>query len=90
MSRTSALLLALLALPGSLPAVAQSDYRNRPITMIVPFPGGGGADAVPRLTQDAMSEALGQPVVIETRPGAGGTLGATAVMRSASARRRRS
>ncbi len=63
-------------------AAAQSDYPNRPITMIVPFPGGGGADAVPRLTQEALAEALGQPVVIENRPGAGGTLGAVAVMRA--------
>ena len=93
MARRSSHLLALVAMLVSAPAAAQidqpkpdlakSDFPNRPITMIVPFPGGGGADAVPRLTQDAMAAALGQPIIIENRPGAGGTLGAVAVMRAA-------
>lgn len=59
------------------------DFPSRPITMIVPFPGGGGADAVPRVTLDAFSASLGQPVIIENRPGAGGTTGTNAVARAA-------
>ena len=86
MKRRGALLLALLLALVSRPASAQdatrSGYPNRSILMIVPFPGGGGADAVARVTQDAFAEGLGQPVVIENRPGAGGTLGSVGVIRA--------
>ncbi len=56
------------------PAAAQ-DYPNHPITMIVPYPAGGGVDAMGRIVGQKLSEALGQQVVIENRGGAGGMIG---------------
>jgi tripartite-type tricarboxylate transporter receptor subunit TctC len=56
------------------PAAAQ-DYPTRPITMIVPYPAGGGVDAMGRLVGQKLSVALGQQVVIENRGGAGGMIG---------------
>jgi len=65
---------ALLALSPS--AQAQSPaFPSRPITLLVPYPAGGGADALARALQPAMSKALGQPVVVENVSGAGGSLG---------------
>ncbi len=64
---------ALLALPAG--AFAQ-DYPNRPVKIIVPFPAGGTADAVPRVVADWLSRKWGQPVVIENRTGAAGNIGA--------------
>jgi tripartite-type tricarboxylate transporter receptor subunit TctC len=73
---------ALLLLSSGHSGWAQS-YPTRPITIIVPNPGGGGvSDLVPRLLSDDMSATLGQPIVIENRPGAGGTLGSASVARS--------
>jgi tripartite-type tricarboxylate transporter receptor subunit TctC len=60
------------------PAAAQS-YPTRPIKMIVPFPPGGPTDSIARLIGQHMEKSLGQTIVIENRPGAGGTLGANAV-----------
>jgi tripartite-type tricarboxylate transporter receptor subunit TctC len=59
-------------------ALAQT-YLDRPVTVIVPFPPGASTDAVARLTRDILARELGQPVVIDNRPGAGGTLGAAVV-----------
>src|SRR5271167_3362795 len=69
-------LCALIAayLCGLLAAAAE-DYPVRPITLIVPYPPGGGVDVMGRLTGQRLSEALGQQVVIENRPGAGGMIG---------------
>lgn len=63
-------------------ALAQETYPNRPITLIVPFPTGSGTDMSARLLAKDMAESLGQSVVVENRPGANGTLGAQAVLRS--------
>jgi tripartite-type tricarboxylate transporter receptor subunit TctC len=71
---------AAAALP--LPALAQA-YPNRPVRIVVGFPPGGSNDAVARMIQPAVAEALGQPVVVENRPGANATLGAEHVARSA-------
>ncbi len=67
--------LALLCLAGADPAKAQT-YPSRSITMVVAFPAGGFADSFARLLGSRLSERLGQTVVIENRPGAGGNLGA--------------
>jgi len=68
---TGALILACAA---AFPAAAQ-DYPARPITMIVPYPPGGGVDVMGRLIGQKLSVALGQQVVIENRGGAGGMIG---------------
>jgi tripartite-type tricarboxylate transporter receptor subunit TctC len=60
-------------------AAAGQDYPARPIRLIIPFAPGGLADAVPRLMQPALEQKLGQRLVIEHRPGAGGNVGAQAV-----------
>jgi tripartite-type tricarboxylate transporter receptor subunit TctC len=63
-------------------AVAQ-DYPNRPITLVVPFPPGGGTDALARTAAERMSKSLGQQVVVENRGGAGGTVATRAVAKAA-------
>jgi len=75
--------LAVVLLPS--PAVAQSakDFPNKPIRMIVPFPPGGSSDIIARITGQKLTEAWGQPVVIENRPGAGGSLGTDMASRAA-------
>lgn len=63
-------------------AMAQS-YPDKPIRLVVPFPPGGGADNLARAVMPRVGEILGQPVIIDNRPGAGGNVGAEAVARSA-------
>ncbi len=71
-----------LALP-SLPRLARADgYPSRPVHMIVDLPPGLSPDVMARLVGPPLSDKLGQPVVIENRPGAGGNIGAEAVVRS--------
>jgi len=57
-------------------------YPIRPITVVVPYPPGASTDFVARVLQDPMSAALGQPIIVENRPGAGGTAGTVAVANS--------
>src|SRR5262249_56798688 len=57
---------------------ARADYPERQITMIVSFPAGGGTDIVARLINTQLGEALGKPVIIENRGGAGGNIGIAA------------
>ena len=73
---------AAFAAPALLPAhvLAQDKYPNRPITLIAPWPAGGSSDAVMRAFGDSASKTLGVPVVVENKPGAGGTLGAAAMV----------
>src|SRR5688572_5077618 len=70
--------LATAALVGG--AAAQQDYPTRPIMLVVPFPPGGQADTAARLLTKAMGDRLGQNVIIENKPGAGGVIGAEIVM----------
>ncbi len=76
--------LALLALNAitALPALAQDEYPSRPITMLVPFPPGGVADAVGRPVAEAMGRALKQSVIVENKGGAGGGIGMAQVAKS--------
>jgi tripartite-type tricarboxylate transporter receptor subunit TctC len=69
-------------LPLPLPALGQA-YPNRPVRLICPFAAGGSADASARQLAEPLSAALGQPVVVENRPGGGATLGAQIVARAA-------
>ena len=78
------LALTTLALCVVAPAAnAQSAFPNKPITLVVTYPPGGGADAMARLIAPKMGEALGQAVVIENKPGASGQIGASAVAKAA-------
>lgn len=67
--------LSLLSVCGMLSAQAQEDYPSRPITMVVPFPPGGVADAVGRPVAEAMGRYLKQSMVVENKGGAGGGIG---------------
>ncbi|MBX9843314.1 MAG: tripartite tricarboxylate transporter substrate binding protein BugD [Xanthobacteraceae bacterium] len=78
------LLFAVSLMTGwaAAPASAQ-DYPNKPVTLIVPYPPGGATDAISRIIQEAMSQALGQQVVIENVGGAGGMIAAAKAARAA-------
>lgn len=84
--RRRALSLCLAAAAfGVLPASAvraQDTWPARAVTIVVPFPAGGTTDIVARLAGQALSQELGQPVVIDNRPGAGGNIGAQSVARA--------
>ena len=64
-------------------ALAQ-DWPTRPITAVVPLGAGSASDIITRVVMDQVGRQLGQPIVVENRPGAAGTIGANAVAKSAS------
>jgi len=74
-------LLAVIALAASGVALAQA-WPNKPIRLVVNFPPGGAADQIARSVGVPLGEALGEPIVIENRPGANGNIGADAVAKS--------
>lgn len=74
---------AFIVLCGSFDFAGADDYPTRPITLIVPFPPGGSTTVMARNVADKMSAALGQPVVVENRGGAGGTIGTRSVAKAA-------
>lgn len=76
-------LAAITACVSAPYVMAQAAYPTKPITLVVTYPPGGGADAMARLIGPKMGEALGQTVVIENKPGAGGQIGAAAVAKAA-------
>jgi len=78
--RSTLLALPALAAPAALRA--QPAYPNRPIRMVVPFPAGGATDLTARVVAERMGALLGQPVVIDNRPGAGGNLGSDMVAKA--------
>jgi tripartite-type tricarboxylate transporter receptor subunit TctC len=78
--RLVAALAMLTALAG--PSVAQ-DWPAHPLRIIVPFPAGGSADTQTRVIAEELARALGQPVVVENKPGAGGNIGAAAAAHAA-------
>ncbi|MEI6300620.1 MAG: tripartite tricarboxylate transporter substrate binding protein [Betaproteobacteria bacterium] len=81
MNKFIALIVAALALSGT--ALAQDRYPAKPLRIIVPFAPGGSTDIVARLLAERLAGPLGQPVVVENRPGAAGNIGADAVAKSA-------
>jgi tripartite-type tricarboxylate transporter receptor subunit TctC len=80
--RLSAVVLASVAVCTLGSSVQAQDYPVRPVKIIVPFPAGGTADAMPRLIADWLSRKWGQAVVIENRTGAGGTIGTNIVAKA--------
>lgn len=81
--RRDALLASLagVALPMMASAsAAESQWPSRPVRLVVPFPPGGGSDAVARILSTVLAEKLGQPVVVDNRPGGAGTVGVSYVL----------
>ncbi len=70
--------VAIVIAAGCATAIAQ-DYPSRPMRLVVPFVAGGSSDVLARSVAKAMSEGLGQPMIVDNRPGAGGSVGAEVV-----------
>ncbi len=83
MSRTITALAAIAALAITASAAVGQDYPSKQITIVAPFPPGASTDGVARILQTKLSEALGAPVVVENRGGAGGNIGSATVARAA-------
>jgi tripartite-type tricarboxylate transporter receptor subunit TctC len=79
-ARTAA--AGMLAMLTVGPAVAQDAYPSKPIRIIVPYTAGGGVDTIARLLGDKLSRTLGQPVIVDNKPGASGMIGAAAAAKS--------
>ena len=79
------LLLGATALPLAAPALAQgtSDWPNRPVRVVIPWPPGGSTDVLARIVSEQLSVKLGQPFVLENRPGASGNIGMEAITKAA-------
>jgi tripartite-type tricarboxylate transporter receptor subunit TctC len=73
--------LAVIAVPSGA-AVAQTDWPNKPVKIMIGFGAGGGTDVATRIVAEGLSELLGQQFVVENRPGAGGTIAGGMVARS--------
>jgi tripartite-type tricarboxylate transporter receptor subunit TctC len=81
MRRPALLIACAIFFLGTLPASAQN-YPAKPIRIVVPFVAGGAVDLLARIMGQKLSEALGQPVIVENRPGAGGNTAADLVAKS--------
>src|SRR5688572_33370318 len=79
-----AVLKAMAALPAAFatPSFAQAGYPDRPIRLIVPYLAGGATDVGARVVAERMAKGLGQPIVIDNRPGAGVIVGTNAVAKA--------
>ena len=77
------LAISAASLLWAAPAAAQDGYPNKPIKLIVPYNPGGSSDLTARFIADMAKDLLGQPVIVENRPGAGGTIGIGSVATSA-------
>ena len=76
------LTLLMFACANAIPVFAQAQYPVKPLRLIVPYPPGGGTDTLARLLVQKLSEALGQQVVLDNRPGAGANIGVEAAAKS--------
>ena len=74
---------ALVGAAAMAPRIAHAEYPDRQITLIVCFPAGGGTDIAARMINTLLGEALGKPVIVENRGGAGGSIGTAAAARAA-------
>ncbi len=83
MNTLAARLILATAMSLSLTCGASAqNYPSRPITVVIPFAGGSASDVVSRIMLERMSKSMGQPIVVENRPGAGGNTGTAAVARA--------
>ncbi|MGZ5697439.1 MAG: tripartite tricarboxylate transporter substrate binding protein [Usitatibacter sp.] len=82
LARTAARILALAALAVAFPIASAQQFPSKPVRIVVPFPPGGGADALARIMQPALTRMWGQPVIVENKPGASGHIGADFVAAS--------
>jgi tripartite-type tricarboxylate transporter receptor subunit TctC len=83
MSRRILAFVCFFLCAGIAPSTSCADWPERPIRWVVPFGPGGANDLIARVTADAVSKRLGQPIVIENRPGAGAVVGTAAVAKAA-------
>ncbi|MDO8704422.1 MAG: tripartite tricarboxylate transporter substrate binding protein [Sulfuricaulis sp.] len=74
---------SVLCLLLLIPLAVRAEYPDKPIRIVVPYPPGGGTDVVARILAQRLGDKLGQSVIVENRSGAGGTVGTTAVAKSA-------
>lgn len=79
---TSALALLVAGPWSATSTLAQTNYPDRPVKIVVPYPAGGAADAIARLIAEKLSKAWGQAVIVDNKPGASGIIGAHAVVRA--------
>src|SRR5579883_2370827 len=82
MRRLAAAVVALIIMAGAA-ARAEDTYPSKPIRIVVPYPAGGGTDALARSFGKQLTASLGQPIVIENRPGSGTLLAADVVAHAA-------
>jgi tripartite-type tricarboxylate transporter receptor subunit TctC len=81
--RILAACLAAVVFGANVPdALAQAKFPTRPVRLIVPFAPGGGVDVVARIVGQKMSEAIGQPILVESKPGAGGAIAVNELLRA--------
>ncbi|CAB3634670.1 Bug family tripartite tricarboxylate transporter substrate binding protein [Achromobacter pestifer] len=83
MNRLYSQIAALLLTCGLTPAFAADAYPAKPITIVYPYAPGSASDTMTRLLGDAMSKKLGQPVIVDSKPGAGGSIATEHVVRAA-------
>jgi len=79
----SALALYALGVVASGAALAQASYPDKPVRFVVPYPPGGGTDVIARIVQDRFQALLGQPIIIDNKGGAGGSVGSELAARAA-------
>ena len=79
----SALALSMLGAVSTGSALAQTNYPDKPLRFVVPYPPGGGTDVIARIVQDRFQALLGQPIIIDNKGGAGGSVGSELAARAA-------
>src|SRR5215218_4855547 len=83
MRKGGLILAALVVVLGNIAGASAQSYPSRPITVLVPFPAGGGSDLIARIVVERMRTSLGQPLIVENAAGASGSIGVGRVARAA-------
>ena len=83
LDRRTLLAAAAATAAVSVPTLAQGAWPERPVRVVVPWPPGGSTDVLARLLSERLSQSLGQPFVVENKPGAGGNIGTDAIAKAA-------